>query len=385
MSSYLTHLECSECGHVFSYHEKHTTCRRCNSLIFARYGLCQAIQSITKEAIQSRPRGIWRWEELLPIQTEQNRVALGEGDTPLIKLNKTGRTYGITHLYCKDESRNPTSSFTARGICVALSRARELGIEKIAIPTAGNAGGAAAAYAARLGLQLHVYMPKQSLQSNRTEVVDFGAHLHLIDGSLQDAYDLVASDCMLNRWFNLADFHEPYRLEGEKTIGYEIAEQLHWSLPDWIIYPTGGGTGLVGMWKGFLELQEMGWLVSDLPQIAVIQSDQCAPIVKAYKAGENTPHVWEGSWSHAAGLNIPNVFAGKRILKIINDSHGIAHAVNDLELEIVRDRVSATEGLLISLEGAAAFLGLSDLFAMGIIKPDQNVLVVNTSSGIKSL
>ncbi len=383
MTSYLSHLECSECNTVYSHKEKYSVCPSCKTPLFARYGVCLAKDVISKETLLARQKGLWRWKELLPVFNEQFRLTLGEGDTPLLQLTNTGKESGLDQLFMKDEANNPTGSIKARGLCVALCRALELGISVVALPTSGNSAGALAAYAARAGVDAHIYMPKSSPLTNRSEVVDFGAHLHLVDGNIQQAGRLASGDCQRFGWFNLATFQEPYRVEGKKTIGLEICEQFNWKLPDWIIYPTGDGAGLVGMWKAFGELEEMGWIGPERPHLAAIQADGCAPLVKAFKENKGTTSDWASPFTYATGLNIPSMFAGKIVLSLIRASHGVAMEVTDDEIQVSQAAIAKMEGVLCSPEGAATYAGFKKLLSDGNIKHSQRVLLFNTASGLK--
>lgn len=356
---------------------------QCNSPLFAVYGLSQVREVITKEKVLSRPGGLWKWSELLPVMNEANQITLGEGDTPVIAIKNIGAKIGTDRLFIKDEAGNPTASFKARGLCVALSKGIELGLTTFALPTAGNAGGALAAYAARAGVNAHIYMPKSSPQSNRSEVIDYGAHLHLVDGTIQQAANLATEDCQKFGWFNLATFKEPYRVEGKKTLGFELAEFFNWELPDWIIYPTGGGTGLVGMWKAFNELSELGWINSKQPRFAAIQAAGCAPIVKAFR--ENQPNTvdWPTPFTIASGLNVPTVFAGRKLLKILHETNGVAMDVSEEEILSAQSILGKTEGILASPEGSATLAGFDKLLKMGIIKHHEKIVLFNTASGLK--
>ena len=312
-----------------------------------------------------------------------NQITLGEGDTPLIPVKNIGSLLGMDRLFLKNEAGNPTASFKARGLSVALAKAIELGLDSFALSTAGNAGGALAAYAARAGVSAHIYMPKSSPQSNRNEVIDFGAHLHLVDGTIQQAARIATEDCLKNGWFNLATFREPYRVEGKKTIGFELAEQFDWELPDWIIYPTGGGTGLVGMWKAFNELTELGWIPPKKPKFAVIQASGCAPIVKAFRENQAQTVDWLTPSTVATGLNIPSVYAGRLLLKILSDTQSISMDVNDEDILSSQALLGKSEGILASPEGAASLAGLEKLLKLDMIKHHEIVVLFNTASGLK--
>ncbi|HEY5140826.1 MAG TPA: threonine synthase, partial [Methylococcales bacterium] len=291
--SYLTQLICSSCGNSFSPLQIHTYCQECNAPILAEYDLDSIKRALDRDRIKSRPRGMWRWYELLPLIDPKNLITLGEGDTPLLLLTKLGNNLGLPKLYLKDEANNPTGSFKARGLSVAISKAVELGIKSVLIPSAGNAGGALAAYAARAGLDAVVYMPKSAPSSNFIECQIYGAALELVDGLIDSAGKFAERKTAAGGWFNMSTFKEPYRVEGKKIMGYELAEAFGWFLPDVIIYPTGGGTGLVGMWKAFAELEELGWLsATKRPRMVAVQAEGCAPVVKAFEAKATFCDFW---------------------------------------------------------------------------------------------
>jgi threonine synthase len=385
LASYLTHLQCSGCGNIFSFREKHSTCPECHSTLLARYGLCQISDSVNKKSIHQRNRGIWRWQEFLPIENGVNQISLGEGDTPFIRLCQPVKQVEFPYLYCKDESNNPAGSHTARGLCVAISKAVELGVTEIVLPTTGNSGGAAAAYAARSGLQAHIYMPKQSLQIHRNEVVDYGGHLHLVDGTIDQANQQASADSQEHGWYNLATFREPYGVEGNKTIGFEIAEYFEWVLPDWIIYPISSGSSLVGMWKAFQELAEMGWIEHKLPRFVAIQTRGNTPIVKAYNEALPRPTEQSGPSTSDIKLNDPMIIAKNLIFDILKETNGLAIDVKDEEKETAQIYLSKREGILFSSEGAATYAGISHLVEDGSIRSDHKILIINTDSGLKYL
>ncbi len=307
----------------------------------ARYDLEKASRNLDRDAFRVRPRGMWRWHELLPVQDEENRISLGEGDTPLMTLPRLGAEMGLRHLYVKDESLNPTGSFKARGLSAAVSKAKELGIKKIIIPTAGNAGGAMAAYAARSGLQACIYMPKDTPLANMEESRIAGAQVILIDGLISEAAGMAGVKAREEGWFDVSTFKEPYRTEGKKIMGYELAEEFHWRLPDVIIYPTGGGTGLVGMWKAFAELEALGWLNdTKRPRMVSVQADGCAPVIKAFEKGAQFCDYWVGAHTIASGLRVPKSFADQIILRDLRDSQGNAVAVSDDEITLAQKQLA---------------------------------------------
>jgi threonine synthase len=320
---------------------------------------------------------------LLPVQAEKNRVTLGEGDCTLLPAPRLGRALGLESVSIKDESGNPTGSFKARGMAVAVSRAVELGIRHLVIPTAGNAGGALAAYAARARIQAHVFMPRDAPLANRLEVEDFGAELVLVDGHIGDAGRLAAEAAAQNNWFDMSTFKEPYRVEGKKTMGLELAENFNWDLPEVIFYPTGGGTGLVGMWKAFEEMEGLGWISAKRPRMVSVQASGCAPVVRAVEQGAARAEPWANADTAAAGLRVPAPFADKLILRVIRESHGTAVAVNDGEIESAQGDLAAVEGLLAGPEGAATWAALKPLATKGWVNATDRVVLFNTGSGLK--
>ena len=381
--SLLTHLECPECGKTFDASIVQTYCADCRSPLLARYDLEQAKSMIDKDAIHRRPRGLWRWAELLPVMDERFRLRLGEGDTPLLALPRLGTQLGLRNLFIKDESTNVTASFKARGLGVAVSRAWELGITEFVIPTAGNAGGALAAYAARANLKAHVYMPADTPLPNQQETRAFGADIQLVDGLISDAAKLAAAEAAAHGWFDVSTFKEPYRCEGKKTLGLELAEAFNWTLPDVIIYPTGGGTGLVGMWKAFDELEAMGWIDSRRPRMVSVQASGCAPIVRAIETNADRAEFWQGAQTIASGLRVPGAFADRLILRALRDSHGTAVAVTDDEILACQREIGASEGIFTAPEGAATLAGLKHLLAAGWLAAHESVVIFNTASGLK--
>lgn len=386
MYSYLDYLECSNCCSQFDPDRLTTYCNDCKAPIFARYDLSAVGERLTPDDVQYRRQGMWRWHEVLPVKKPQNVISLGEGDTPIIKLNKLGSQLGYKRLYVKDESLNPTVTFKARGLAAAISKAGELGVEKVIIPSAGNAGGAMAAYAARAGMDAYIVMPRDTPKVNIEESRITGAHVELIDGLINDAAGVTREKCLSEGWFDLSTFKEPYRVEGKKIMGYELAESFGWKLPEVIIYPTGGGTGLVGMWKAFEELLELGWLRDrHLPRIVAVQAAGCAPVVKAFESGQSYCEIWHNAETIAAGLRVPKSFADKLILKYIHQSRGIAIAVSDQSISKAQGRLAKTEGIFAAPEGAATLAGLINLIENDWLDPDEDIVLFNTGSGIKYL
>lgn len=381
--STLTHLECPECGHKFNADQVQGFCEDCRSPLLARYDLGSVAASLTPQQMAERPRGLWRWAEILPVRKKNFHLTLGEGDTPCLPVPRLARTLGLPSLFIKDESPNPTGSFKARGLCVAVSRALELGLSEFVLATAGNAGGALAFYAARGGARTHIYMPADAPRTNQEEVRLAGAHLVLVDGLISEAARLAAEAARVNPWFDVSTFKEPYRVEGKKTMGLELAESFGWNLPDVIIYPTGGGTGLVGMWKAFSELQALGWIGPKRPRMVAIQSDGCAPVVRAFQTGSERTEPWQDAHTLAAGLRVPDVFADRLILQALRDSHGIAVSVSDAEIIAARREIAQSEGLMACPEGAATLAGLRNLLQKGWVQSNESVVLFNTGTGLK--
>jgi len=383
--SFLTHLECPECQRKYKADRIQTFCKDCESPLLARYDLVAVAANTNPGLISSRSRGIWRWAELLPVRQEKYRLTLGEGDSRLLPAQRLGSAQGLTHLYIKDESTNPTGSFKARGLAVAVARAIELKQHEFIIPTAGNAGSALAFYAARAGVLAHVFMPKDAPLANQAEVRLAGADLQLVDGLINDAARLAGDVARKKKWFDVSTFKEPYRVEGKKTMGLELAEAFNWQLPDVIVYPTGGGTGLVGMWKAFSELESMGWIGSKRPRMVSVQAEGCAPIVHAFKTGAQRTEPWQNAHTIAFGLRVPTVFADRLILRALNESKGTALAVTDAEIIQAQKEIAQLEGIFAAPEGAACWAGLQHLLNIDWIQPDEKIVLYNTGSGLKYL
>jgi threonine synthase len=384
--SYLTGLTCTECGVSFSAEIPQTFCAICQAPLLAQYDLMVAKNALDRDAISRRTRGMWRWQELLPVKDSEFITSLGEGDTPLLQMSRLGNDLGLSRLYIKDESRNPTGTFKARGLSAAISKARELGISKFIIPTAGNAGGALAAYSARANTQACIIMPMDTPPANLTECLIAGAEVIQIDGLISDAARLVGQKALDEGWFDLSTFKEPYRVEGKKVMGYELAENFAWRLPDVIVYPTGGGTGLVGMWKAFDELETLGWLEgSSRPRLVSVQADGCAPVVRAFQDGAKTCVPWPEAHTIASGLRVPRSFADRLILRCLRQSQGTAVAVSDIEIQAAQHRLAASEGIFAAPEGAATLAALPQLINNGWISSNERIVLFNTGSGLKYL
>jgi threonine synthase len=348
------------------------------------YDLPTIKNKIDRDQLMRRAKGMWRWFELLPVLEKKNIITLGEGDTPLLHLEHLGQEFGLPKLFLKEEGVNPTGSFKARGLSSAVSKAMELGIRKVVIPSAGNAGGALAAYSARAKMPALIYMPTGTPRPNIMESKITGAQVELVEGLIDTAGAYVEEIAASEGWFNMSTFKEPYRVEGKKIIGYEIAESFGWRLPDVIIYPTGGGTGLVGMWKSFMELKALGWLEADtMPRLIAVQAEGCAPVVKAISTGASTCTLWESAHTLANGLCVPKSFADQLILKNIRESYGSAVSVSDQEIIHWQKRLAQDEGIFSCPEGAATVAGLEYLIAQKLIYPDERVVIFNTGSGIK--
>lgn len=384
--SYLTHLTCSECRRSYDPKILQTYCPICQAPLLAEYDLSAVKSSLDRDQLHSRLKGMWRWAELLPVYEENNRIHLGEGDTPLLHAKRLGKRLGMPGLLIKDESLNPTGSFKARGLAAAISKAKELGIKKVIIPTAGNAGGALAAYAAGGGLKACVIMPKDTPKANIEESRIMGADVILVEGLISDAAKLAIKMTSEDGWFDLSTFKEPYRTEGKKIMGYELSEALGWRLPDVIVYPTGGGTGLVGMWKAFAEMEALGWLEdTKRPRMVSVQAGGCAPVVRAFTDGSDRCTFWENAHTIASGLRVPKSFADRIILRDIRASLGTAIAVSDQEILEAQTELAQAEGVFAAPEGAATLAAMKKLLKNSLIQPDDQVVLFNTGSGLKYL
>lgn len=384
--SYMTRLSCSKCGQDFNPAELQTFCPACRAPLVTHYDLTILKNEVQRATIAARSPGMWRWHELLPILDTKSIVTLGEGDTPLLAVPRLAAELDLPNLRIKDESLNPTGSFKARGLAAAISKAHELGIDKVIIPTAGNAGGAMAAYAARCGMRAAVYMPYDTPKANMQEVEIAGAELILVDGLINAAAAQAGERAKKEGWFDVSTFKEPYRLEGKKVMGFELAQSFDWHTPDVIVYPTGGGTGLVGIWKAFQELAELGWLDGPVQaRMVAVQADGCAPVVKAFESGAETCELWPDAHTQASGLRVPRSFADRLILQTLRQSGGTAVAVSDAEIEAAQRHLAAKEGMFAAPEGAATLAGLEKLLASGWVKKDESVVLLNTATGLKYL
>ena len=372
----LTHLECTRCGQRLSADQPQTVCPKDGGVLYARYDLAAIRQVVSPAHITARVGTMWRYAEVLP---EVEPVSLGEGFTPMLP----SREYA--NVFIKDEGLNPTGSFKARGLSAAITMAKHFGLKKLAIPSAGNAAGALAAYAAAAGLEAHIFMPKDVPMANRIECEFYGAHITLVDGLISDCARMVAERKEKEGWFDVSTLKEPYRVEGKKTMGYEVAEQLGWRLPQGIIYPTGGGVGMIGMWKAFDEMEQLGWIGSQRPQMVGVQSSGCAPIVKAWDEGKNVSEMWSHAATKASGLRVPKAYGDYIILEILRNSGGVAISVTDEEITDAVHRWAQVEGIFAAPEGAAALAAYRKLRGNGFFSSDDRVVLFNTGTGLKYL
>jgi threonine synthase len=382
----VTHLECALCGLRHEARELHNLCRDCGKPLLVRYDLESAAKTLTRESLASRESSLWRYKEVLPVDDPDNIVSFGEGWTPLLKADRLAATLPLKlNLSIKDEGQNPTQSFKARGMTAAISMAKELGVKKVAVPSAGNAAGAMAAYAARAGMEAFIFMPSDTPRANIVECEQTGAHVTLVDGLITDCGKIVAERKEAEGWFDVSTLKEPYRVEGKKTMGYELAEQFDWTLPDVILYPTGGGTGLIGMWKAFDEMEQMGWIDSKRPKMVSVQSTTCAPIVRAFEKGERFADEFENAATVASGLRVPKAIGDFLILDAIRASGGTAIAVTDEELVAAVKEIGAAEGVFTAPEGAACLPALRMLIQDGFVNEGESVVIFNTGAGVKYL
>ena len=379
--SRLSHLTCTKCGARYEVGPLLNVCTRagCAGSLYATYD----IAPLDRMDVAGRPRSIWRWHEMMPARSEAEIFSLGEGGTPLLRAPRLGAPLGMKNVFVKEEAGNPTGSFKARGLCAAVTMAKALGATKIALPTAGNAGGAAAAYAARAGMECHVFMPADTPKVFRLECEAYGAHVTLVDGLIDQCGKIVGERREKEGWFDVSTLKEPYRVEGKKTMGYELAEEMGWTLPDVVVYPTGGGTGLIGMWKAFDEMEAMGWIGSARPRMISVQAEGCAPIPKAFAEGKDVSVRFENAHTYASGLRVPKAYADYLILKILRASKGEAVAVSDGEMREGAAEMGAAEGLYAAPEGGAAWAAVKKLVGAGRIGRGDNVVVFDTGTGFK--
>jgi threonine synthase len=380
----LTHLECSLCGKLHPAHQAHNLCQ-CGGPLLVRYDLEAARQSWSREWIVGGPSNMWRYAPVLPVSKPASMTTLGEGWTPLIRARNYGASIGATNLWVKDEGINPTGSFKARGLACCISMCHELGIKKVALGSAGNAASATAAYAAAAGLEAHIFMPRDVPQANYIECKAFGAHVTLVDGIISDCGRIVAERKDAEGWFDINTLKEPYRIEGKKTMGYEVAEQFQWNLPDAIFYPTGGGVGLIGMWKAFDEMEALGWIGPKRPKMIVVQADGCAPMVRAFEQGAERATFWENAMTVSSGLRVPKPLGDFLILRAVRESKGTCVAVSDRASLEAGASLAAHDGVFAAPEGAACFAALEHLLKTGFLGADEKIVVYNTGAGLKYL
>ncbi len=374
-------LECSACGATSEADGLRTVCDHCGAPWLVRYARKAPPPSL-KSALAARLGGMWRYREFLPLAPDEEPVTLGEGSTPLLPAPRLGARIGLADLWVKDESVNPTGSFKARGLAAAITRAAIAGATRFTLPTAGNAGVAAAAYGARAGAKVQVFAPKSTPKPLLDQMTAYGADLVTVDGHIGDCGQLSRAFATENGAMDLSTLREPYRIEGKKTLGLEIAEQLGWTLPGAIIYPTGGGTGLIGMWKAFLELIAAGWVSGPMPRLVSVQSTGCAPVVRAYEEGKSACEAWKDAWTVASGLRVPGPLGGALILRGIRESHGTAVGVTDEQLLAGAALLSGLEGVDSCPEGGAAVAAARNLLSQGVLAPDERVVVFNTGAGV---
>jgi threonine synthase len=379
--SWLSHLSCTRCPRTYDPSQLQQVCTdpECRGPLFARYDT----PPLARSDGSGRDRTIWRWHEMMPARSPDVIVSLGEGGTPLLHAQRIGARLSMDHLWIKEEAGNPTGSFKARGLGAAVTVGKALGVRAIALPTAGNAGGAAAAYAAKAGLKCHVFMPADTPKVFAIECAAYGARVTLVDGLIDDCGRIVAQRKDAEGWFDVSTLKEPYRVEGKKTLGYELAEQMEWSLPDVIIYPTGGGTGLIGMWKAFEEMETLGWVGARRPRMVTVQAEGCAPISTAFAAGKHVSDRFEGARTYASGLRVPKAYADDLILKVLRESRGEAVTVTDEEMRRGVLELASCEGLFAAPEGGAAWIAVEKLLAAGKIDRGEHVVVFDTGTGYK--
>ncbi|MBL8236294.1 MAG: threonine synthase [Bryobacterales bacterium] len=377
----VTHLECSVTGERYEAGTVQNLSRTGMPLL-VRYDLKTARENWNRDWLANGPRSMWRYAPVLPVSKPSAMVSLGEGWTPLMKLKRYG---GLKNLWLKDEGINPTGSFKARGLSCAVSMCVELGIKKVAIPSAGNAASAMAAYAAAAGIEAHIFMPLDVPQSNYVECKAFGANVTLVDGLISDCAKIVAERRESEGWFDVSTLKEPYRIEGKKTMGYELAEQMQWRLPDAIFYPTGGGVGLIGMWKAFDEMEELGWIGAERPKMIAVQVEGCQPVVRAFEQGAERSEFWQGATTVASGLRVPKPLGDFLVLQAVRKSGGTAIAVSDSDMMRAGVQLATDEGIFVAPEGAACLAALDKLLASGFLKPEERTVIYNTGSGLKYL
>ena len=380
----VTHLECASCGKTREAGRIHNLCE-CGGPLLVRYDLARVRASWTREQLRTAPNSMWRYAPVLPVE-RSSIISLGEGMTPLIETRRLGARLGAKDLWVKDEGMNPTGSFKARGLSCAVSMCVQLGVKKVAIPSAGNAAGAMAAYAAAAGIEAHIFMPRDVPQSNFIECSAAGARVTLVDGLISDCARMVGERKDAEGWFDVSTLKEPYRIEGKKTMGYEVAEQLSWELPDVIFYPCGGGVGLIGMWKAFDEMEALGWIGPlKRPKMIAVQAEGCAPIVKAFEEGKSKSEFFQNAHTVASGLRVPKALGDFLVLDAVRKSGGTAVSATDDEMIQAAVELASDEGIFVAPEGGACVAALKKLLANGFLRADERVVIYNTGSGLKYL
>jgi threonine synthase len=379
---FASHLECPKCSATYETEKPHQLCR-CGSPLLVRYDMKKVAANMTKELVSSRAPDLWRYRELLPVVKKENIVTMGEGMTPLLRLDRLGERVGLNNLYMKDEGIIPSGSFKARGAAVGVSRAKELGVTTLAMPTNGNAGAAWALYCAKAGIKAVVVMPKDAPVIPRSECAISGASLWLVNGLISDAGKIVAKAIAEHKWYDASTLKEPYRIEGKKTMGLEIAEQFGWKMPDVLLYPAGGGVGLIGIYKAFNELKELGWISGDLPRMVAVQAAGCAPIVRAWESGAKESEFWHDARTCAFGITVPKAIGDFLVLEAVYKTNGCAIAITDEDTLRTEALMASVEGAFICPEGAACMAAAQRLLAEGWIKPEEQVVLLNTGCGIK--
>ncbi|TCP54573.1 threonine synthase [Tumebacillus sp. BK434] len=382
-NSLMTHLECSKCGTVHDADKLQQLCRECAAPLLVRYDLQAAAKMLKKEDLLTRPASLWRYKELLPVRDERNIVSFGEGMTPIYTAPRAGTKAGVPNLYIKDEGILPTATFKARGAAVGVSKAKEVGVKTLAMPTNGNAGGAWALYAARAGIQSYIVMPENAPKITRNETAVSGADLYLVNGVISDAGKIVGKAVGENGWFDASTLKEPYRIEGKKTMGYEIAEQFNWEVPDVILYPTGGGVGLIAIYKALQELQAMGWIGEKMPRLVSVQASGCAPIVKAWQEGKRESEFWPDSDTIAFGVNVPKALGDFLVLEAVYNTDGCAIAIDDEDTLRAQQTLASLDGAFICPEGASLYAAVEQLKAQDWLNENDKVLLLNTGAGLK--
>ena len=380
----MTHLECSLCNRQYQAGKPWNLCE-CGGPLLVRYDLPKLRSAWSRDSLVSAPDNMWRYAPALPVTKETSIISLGEGMTPLLPARRTGERIGANDLLIKDEGLNPTGSFKARGLSCAVSMCVELGQRRLAIPSAGNAASALAAYSAAAGLEANIFMPQDVPQANFIECKAYGARVTLVDGLISDCGRIVAERKQAEGWFEISTLKEPYRIEGKKTMGYELAEQLGWTMPAAIFYPTGGGVGMIGMWKAFAEMEALGWIGPERPKMISVQAAGCAPIVKAFEEGAEKSQFWNGASTVASGLRVPKALGDFLVLQAVRESGGTAIAISDPELIDAGLQLAAEEGLFVAPEGAACVAAAEKLIRAGFLKRDDRIIIYNTGSGLKYL